>query len=222
MYPSYIPTKQEDLATWATNFSALLTASPTTYGLAAGDASVVASAVGAYTTALTAALDPGTRTQVTVNTKDAARANLLAIVRPFAVNISNNPGVATNDKIDIGVNPRTNSPTPVPAPSTVPLLTFIAATPGQHTLRAADQNTPDTRGKPFGVIAMQLYAFVGTTVPTGPEDATFLGVYTKQPIGVNFIPADAGKKAYYWARWQTRTGLTGPWSTVLSQTVIAA
>lgn len=222
MANSYIPTQQEELASWADNFSALITAGPSTYGLAPADAVIIAAAVTGYTAALTLALDPATRTPVTVNSKDAARANLLVVVRPYAVAISINPGIASEDKIALGVNPRQNPPTPVTAPTSNPLLSFIAATPGQHTLRAADQFTPDTRAKPAGVTQMQLFAFVGTTVPTGPEDASFLGVYTKQPIAVTFAPADAGKKAYYWARWQTRTGLVGPWSTVLSQTVIAA
>jgi len=218
---SYIPTKQEAQATWGSNFSTLITATPALYGLSAADASIIATATSAFTTALNTALDPSTKTSVTVAAKDTARANWLTVVRPYAQQIAGSPGVTPDDKIALGLNPRTSTPTPIPAPSTSPLLTFIAATPGQHTLRAADQNTPDTRGKPAGVTQLQLYRFIGTTTPTGPGDADFYGVFTKQPMAVNFVSGDNGKNCWYWARWQTRTGLVGPWSTTIMQVVIA-
>ena len=44
----YIPVKDADLANWLDNFSALITASPATYGLVAGDAVAIAAQVAAW------------------------------------------------------------------------------------------------------------------------------------------------------------------------------
>ena len=78
-----IPTKEADLYNWADNFSTLLTANPTTYGLVAGDATAVAAVVTPFKTAFDAASDPGTRTQALVGTKDAAKDAMLAVIRPY-------------------------------------------------------------------------------------------------------------------------------------------
>ena len=72
--PDYIPSSDGPALDWMQNFSALITAAPATYGLVAADATAIAAAVSAFDTALTAAIDPATRTKVTVITKNENRA----------------------------------------------------------------------------------------------------------------------------------------------------
>lgn len=219
---SYIPPKDADFDTWATNFSALLTASPATYGLVAGDAATVAAAYTPWHTAYLAANNFSTRGPSTVQTKNTAKVNLLAIVRPYAQLISNNAGVSPTAKVNIGVNPRTTVPAPIVAPTSFPLLALRGGTPLQLTMAYSDSAAPDGKAKPYGALQLQVFAQVSATVITDPAAITFHGAATKSPFVLDFESGDANKIAYIAARYVTRTGLVGPWSAIQSATVMTA
>lgn len=222
--PPYIPPKDADLANWADNFSDLATASPGTYGLLTADAVAIAAVVTPFLSAYSTAINPSTRTPVTVAAKDVARTNMLDLVRPYAVAISLNAGVLTSDKIAIGVNPRTSTPTPVATPTTSPVLGISAAGNLVHVIRARDEeSSPTSKAKPYGVTQMQLWAAavtIATPTPT-PDETTLKQIVTKVPTQAFWDSDDAGKKAVYYARWQTRTGLVGPWSSPVDMTIAA-
>lgn len=216
----YIPPKDADLAVWANNFAALITAAPATYGLTAGDASTIQGFVDDFQAALTIALNPATKTAPTVAAKDGAKAAMLEICRLYAQQVRNNIGVSDADKVSLGLTIPDHTPTPIPAPSSNPILGLVGAQPGQQTLRYADSATPDKRGKPFGVLGLQVFVAVGVTAAVSPDDARFKSFVTRQPYGVNFTSGEAGKVATYFARWQSRTGLIGPWSAPVSMIVV--
>lgn len=218
MQPPYIPTKKSLLMTWATNFGTLFTASPTTYGFTAADATTVAAANSTMQAAYTVANSPTTRSKPNVANMDAAIATYLATVRPYAVSISQNKGVSNDQKTAIGVTVRGTGPTPIQAPSTSPILTWIAGTPGQATIRYADQNTPASRKKPAGAIQVQICGAASATVVTDPTTLPQIAVATKNPVGLNLPSGSAGKVVYLAARWLTRTGLYGPWSSIINFT----
>jgi hypothetical protein len=212
MATPYIPPKDSDLLAWATNFDNLITATPAVYGLVAADATAITAVVAPYQAAQAVVDNPATKTSVTVAAKNTAKQAMLAVVRVYAQTIAHNAGVTDADKLALGLNLPNTSPSPIPAPTSSPILTVIGATPGQLTIRFADSNTPDKRSKPQGVTQMQLFVQVSTTAGDDPADASFYAAVTKQPFAVDFEVADAGKIATLWARWQTRTGLTGPFS----------
>lgn len=213
MAAPYIPPKDADLLAWCTNFDNLITASPSTYGLVTADALAITAVVAPYQAAQAVVDNPATKTSVTVAAKNNAKQAMLVILRTYSSQIRLNAGVTDADKLALGLNLPNNSPSPIPAPTSSPIVSVIGATPGQLTIRYADSNTPDKRSKPQGVTAMQLFVGVSTIPLTDPEDTAFEVALTKQPYAVNFNPADAGKTATLFGRWQTRTGLTGPWST---------
>ena len=165
--PSYIPAKEANLNSWLLNFSALLTAAPSTYGLSPTDATNVAADVSAWTAAYSPILSPSTKTAAAVSAKNSAKVSILAQIRPYAQNISLNAGVTTSAKTAIGVNPRTSVPVPITDPT---LLNFI-------------------------------------------ESAT------KSPLTATMGSGSAGTTVYFAARWQTRKGLVGPWSPIISYVV---
>lgn len=212
MATPYIPPKDSDLLAWATNFDNLITAAPGTYGLVAADALAITAVVGPYQTAQGVVDNPSTRTSVTIAAKNAAKQAMLVIVRTYASQIRLNAGVSNSDKLALGLNLPNNTPSPIPAPTSNPLLNIIGATPGQLTLRFADSNTPDKRSKPQGATALQLFVGVDTITLSDPADTAFDQLVTKQPVAVTFNPGDAGKVATLYGRWSTRTGLVGPWS----------
>jgi hypothetical protein len=144
--PNYLPQTDSGLLAFGVNFASLITAAPAQYGLVAGDATTINSAVNAYDAALTAAVDPSTRTPVTIAAKNQARAFMVETIRPYAMAIKANAAVSLPDKVSLGLNYPNNPPAPVPAPTTAPVLAVIGATFGVHTLRFADENSPASRG----------------------------------------------------------------------------
>ena len=217
---NYIPARDGDFQAWLDNFSAYITTNFAALGVTSSDASTLATMTGAFDAAFTAATAGSTRGPMTVSTKDTARANAQAFARILAININNNPSITNDVKTALGITVRKTTKTPVPAPTTSPILTFIAATPLQHTLRFADQLTPASRALPFGAIALELRVVVSLTPPSPTTPVTYVLTQTRNPAPVNFAPADVGKNAYYIGLWRTRTGLLGPVSTVLSAAIV--
>lgn len=218
--PPYIPQRDSDLANWSLNFATLITAAPATYGLLATDATTIDTADTAWQSAYSAAINPSTRTPQSVSDKNTAKVNLLQTLRPYAQQISLNAGVASSDKIAVGVNPRTSTPTPVTTPTTHPVLTIVSAPPLQHIIRYRDETaSPSVKSKPYGVASVQLFASASITPITDQGELMFVNNYTKSPALVSWMSADKGKTAYMAARWVTRTGLVGPWSPIVAYTI---
>jgi hypothetical protein len=225
MQGPYIPAQDGQFDIWFANFSTLLTASPTTYGLVAGDAVIVAAAQAAWNAAYLLATNPVTRTPVTIADKDTQRTASEATVRPYATSISRNPAVTNMDKTAIGVNLPNTARTPVPPPTTQPTLSLVTAQHFTHTLAYKDTSTPTTKAKPPGAIGMEVWRVVQVGPSTDPATATQIGVFTKSPNVVGYTSPDIGKTATYWGRWVTRSGpggqsQTGPFSAPLSVVII--
>lgn len=219
MAAPYIPPKDADLDAWLTNFSTLITASPATYGLVASDATAIATQVANWTAAYTPVLSPSSKTKTAVADKNSAKIAATTLCRTYAAQIRLNPGVSNMNKVALGLNLPNNAPSPVPAPSTFPLLTLASAGPLLHVLRFADNTTPASRKKPAGALQMELWRGTGTAPLTSPSQCALFANVTKQPFQADFESGDGGKMATYFARWVTRTGLTGPWSAAVSLTV---
>jgi hypothetical protein len=219
----YLPNKDQDFNAWLNNFSALITANPATYGLVPGDAVIIAAQQTAFSAALTLATDPGTRTAPTVAAKDAARVIAEATVRPYATAISRNPAVDPGDKSDVGVTIPDPSRTPIPAPTSAPVLSTRSATIGSTVVDYRDSVDPTPRAKPFGVIGCQLFAAFGTVPAISPESLSFAGQFTKSPMTIS-TAGQSGKVISMAARWITRAGpggaaQIGPFGAIVSQFV---
>lgn len=219
MPADYIPKKQLELRTWALNFSTLITAAPGVYGLVAGDAVTIAAQYAAYNVALTAAIDPATRTPTNVADKDAARASMLAVLRPYAIQIRNNVGVSDENKIALGLTVVDRTPTPIPAPTTIPVISVSMQTALQMTMQSYDATTPTSKAKPFGAIAMQIARKTSATPIADPSALPIVDTVTTSPFTLNWSGADQGLRAYIAARWITRKGLPGPWSAIVEAIV---
>jgi hypothetical protein len=218
----YLPGKEADLLTWALNFSTLLTAAPAQYGLTANDAQTVAAAVQAFQSAYTTASNPATRTPVAIEDKNDAKEAMVDVLRGFAVLIKSNRAVADGEKVALGLGVADTEPTPVQAPAKAPLIIEILRDAARrHTLKFRDADAPDRRAKPAGAIGLQIFCHVGDAPPDNPENSRFKSFCSRDAFTMNFDAPDVGKTAHYWARWQTRTGKTSPFSDMQSAPVPA-
>jgi hypothetical protein len=224
----YIPARETDLVTWADNFATLITATPATYGLTAGDATTIQAAVDTWDSAYAVANSPTTRTPTTIAAKNTAKNAMLPILRSYASQIRLNPGVADADKIALGLNLPNNTPSPVPTPVTAPVVTISANEPLRITLRSRDTGSPATsRARAANTIGMELWVAVGDTAAVDPETASFVGMAVKVPFHVDFDVSQVGSIATFFGRWAVRSGSPGeniarrgPWSSAISQTIV--
>src|SRR6185295_13578527 len=136
---SYIPTRDSNMEAWLLNFKTLIAASPTSYGLVAGDATTITNSYTAWHTAYAAATNPTTRNHVTIAAKDAQKILTLDVVRTYAAQIRANVAVSDSLKLGLGLHVADDVPTPIPPPSTFPILAISGAGPLLQDLRAADQ-----------------------------------------------------------------------------------
>ena len=192
--PPYIPAADALAGPWSDNFSTLLTAAPTDYGLVAGDAVAVAAVVTPWLAALVLATNPATRTPVTVADKDTARAAMEAVVRPYAVQISQNPLISNGLKTGIGVTPRilTKTRNSVVAEEAVLAITYTALS--APILTVTNPATPLTKARPLGAISWE-YQLQSRLSDSGPWVNEPGGFGSKPQITLN--PADFDPDPFY-------------------------
>jgi len=217
--PDYIPSTQNGLLAFALNAATLLMGSPFKFGITPAEATTFNGAVQDYKTKMDTVNNPDTKTKGAVQAKNESKLMMLYIIRPLLQYIKDNAGVASEDKVALGLNPGTSKPMPVPPPSSQPVLIVMALATRQHTITYHDMTTPRRRGKPAGVMAIELFCQVGDTPGPDPESAKLIGVATRQPFVVSYGVGDVGKTVRYWARWINTKGVAGPWSQVVVKTV---
>jgi hypothetical protein len=213
----YIPQGDAALQLWAANYSSLITASPTTYGLIAGDATATAAALATYATQLTAATNPATRTSVTVAAKDSARATLVALIRSQVNKIQAVPTVTPTQKTSLGITVRSTTRTPVPAPTTRPLMTVVRSNGPVLDVRINDELTPDTRALPFGVLLCEVYIKLGVSPGTDISTYRLLAQTGRSVNQFDVTDVAAGAVMNFITRWVNRRGQPGPQSDVVAQ-----
>jgi hypothetical protein len=219
---SYLPTREADLKTFAENFAALIVAAPANYALVANDATAIDQATQDFVTKWNLVQNPGTRTAPSLAAKDAAKTTLTAILRGYAMLIKSNRAVSDQAKIALRIGVYDFVRTAVAAPTTRPQVSVVGVDIKQHELHFADSTTAEKKAKPAGAQGLQLFYLVapaGTPAPEDPLSARFYAVLTKPSLTMRFTAADSGKTAWYMARWQTATGLVGPWSVPVSMPV---
>ena len=208
--PDYLPTREAELLTWSQNYSATLTAAPTTYGLIAGDATALSSLVTAFTNAYSEASDPNTRTKPKIVAKDLAKAQLIASLRSLSQRIQNNPAVTSEHKAELGLPIWDREPSPQPPPSTRPVLSLVAAAGNLQLLRVVDETTPTSKAKPEGVAGVEVYAWIGPNPPAELSQWQSKGLFTRSSFEISYTSEDAAKQATLMARWYNAKGEYGP------------
>src|ERR1051326_3371409 len=89
----YIPHKDADLLSFASNMSTKITATPVAFGLLVADDTNLAKLLTAFSPDLPLAPPPGTRTAVSVASKDTARVALVPDIRSLAKRVQATPTV---------------------------------------------------------------------------------------------------------------------------------
>lgn len=217
---SAIPQRESDLDLYSNNWRTLLTAAPATYGLLAADALAITNAYNTWHAAFLLTSNPATRTTTNVTAKDAAKAAMLVTLRAQYRIIKANPTVLDANKVALGIVINDPVPTPIPAPTTYPLISARNTASLEHTVEYSDSDTPTLRRKPTGVTGMLLFRGIGVAAALDPTQLSFLLFDGRTPVAPStFSAGDVGKVASYAARWTNAKGDLGPWSPIVTKTI---
>ena len=215
MARGFLAKTDAELLAWSNNFSTLISATPLAYGISAPAAASYATLNATFATAYQTALNPVTRTKITIDAKDTARAYLKLNAAALAKLVEGTLSVTNGQKLALGL-PLKTPPSPIPQPSSAPLVDFISAVSRTVRIRIHDGATPK-RAKPAGVKSATIYSFVGPTAPPKVTDWKFEGNANKAVFDITF-PDSVANGALVWvaATWNNAKNQSGPPSDPIS------
>ena len=209
MANSFLPDRDAALLAWSLNFSSLITATPTAYGLVAADATAYGLLHTSYATAL-AACDPGQRSKATVATKNSARQALKISARFLANKIAGTPSVTDAQKLELGLTVRAQ-PSPIPPPAFAPAVDLVSVLGRNVNVHVHDSQDANRRGRPVNCKGAAIFSFVGAEPPESADGWKSEGVTSKTRVSIIFPDSvAAGAQVWITAQWVGTRMDTGP------------
>ncbi len=217
----YVPRRDADFDQWQINLRTIVSANLVAWGIPATENSALNPLQNAWNSAYAVAKNRTQRTSEEVQAKSDARDAYEAALRLFIQRfLAINPAVSDSDREAMDITVRDTERTRPPEPQQAPKVTIESVTQKRHKLRIVDPLNPESKQKPEGVVQVQLYRFIGETAPVDVEEYEFLSNVTRFLYTVKFTMADAGKRAFYIARYENSRGEVGPFSEPVSEHII--
>lgn len=204
-----IPNTDSGFNSWFDNFRTLINATPGDYGLLAGDATAINNQWLAWDTAYQTVLVPSTSTTPARATKDNAKFDALAVIRPYYRRIQNNTAVSDALKIGVGVVVVATTRTPQVAPTSYPVLTLNELQPMRAKVSYKDSVNPLGKAKPGRNVTVQIWAAYGTDPAPTLEGASYFAGITKSPGWLEFPEERQGATVTLWTRYSITGGAGG-------------
>jgi len=215
----YIPRTDAGFQAWLFNFSSLIQQDWNQYQLTEADSIVISGHYAAYNAIYQQCQQPSVRTISLLQQKDAVKASAMGSCRVYAQIIKNNQGVDNESKSALGLHIDDNTPSPIPVPSTAPMLAITGAFSGEHIIRYVDETTPTSRRKPHGVQFIEIYRNIASGPNPVESDAEPVGLFGKQPVNIPQDQVNTGLTSTYFGRWVNTKGEVGPWSLPIAMTI---
>lgn len=212
----YIPTKNADFVAWLIAFSAAITAAPTAYGTDSTNATALAGLTTAVSNAWDTINDPATRTSVTIEAFNAARAAATASAR----NINNLAQAlpATNTALLTAGLPVRDGTRTAQGPILESLdLSLVSALPEILIIDGRNSANPNSAAKPAGTGAIQIVMSIGEVPATDPAQGNDQRFFTKSRMDIRTDVNQRGKVVTIFGRYQSQGSINGqkvygPWS----------
>ncbi|MDR0644922.1 MAG: hypothetical protein LBG05_08510 [Treponema sp.] len=140
--------------------------------------------------------------------KDLLRKNEAEFVR---FHLQNNDKVSDTGRKELRIPIHDRTPTPHPAPDTVPEVEV--ETPHSRTLRIKFRHENAARwGKPEFVHGLECLWVIADVRPERIGDLLHSAFATRSPLELTFDEDERGKRVYFAVRWESGTVKKGPWS----------
>ena len=157
-----------------------------------------------------------TSTKLIVANKNAAMEKIMQTFRTIYGDIPQS-SLTADDRSVLKLEERSTTRTPAPVPTTFPVGKINSTNRLEHSISFTTED--GKYGKPEGVRGCQIWCKEGEPA-LDEKQLLFLGTDTASPFLKKYLIADAGKTIHYWLRWENTRGETGPWSAVVSATVL--
>ncbi len=203
------PGSDAKLLEWSTTFNAGLSANFASLGMTSAQAASYTTVHNAFATALAAATTPATRTSITIAQKDLAKKNLKHLGGGYAMMLQGNPSVSNAQREALGLKPRV-LPTPIPPPSTSPVIEIKGVTGWKVSIKLKSANGSH-RGRPPLVSQAVVFSYIGATPPADITKWVYQGQTNKLLCDVQF-PSTLASGTTVWlsAQWLNAKGESGP------------
>jgi hypothetical protein len=219
----YVPAADAEFDGWQENWVTFAAANAAALGLdPLVDIPAIQAAQTLWDTDYEAHLTAQAAAQAARQAKDAERATYVALLRSFSQQIQKRTGTTDEQRAGLGITVPDTEPTPVPAPTTAPLLNLVTSERLRHVVEAsktADEGSG--LGKPVGARGVQIWRKIGGAAPVSESELEFVSEFTRTRITLDYVMSQGGLTVYYQARWVSTRGETGPWGEMASATVVA-
>lgn len=216
----YLPSPDAAFNNWQINFVNYLQNHPNNLDLDDEELAKLLAAQSQWETAYEGHLNAQSVAQSACQAKEDSRKAWEQEIRSQVRKLQSSDKVTNADRAALGITVPSDSRSSAGVPSSRPIVIVAESKPLSHTLHFFDENTPNRRAKPTGVMGAEVWVKVSDTPPKGSDDLQFLGLDTRTPYVSAFEDEDAGKTAYYRLRWVNRKGDQGPWSDVVSASIL--
>jgi hypothetical protein len=163
--------------------------------------------------------DTRNRSQNIVLHKKVKRNEYEQALRMLIKMIDGCPGVTDEEREAMGLAlPAAGRKTPIPAPASHPACTVDTSRVLRLAVNFRDSDSA-AKGKPHGVHGAEFRWAILDAAPETVSELTNSGFDTKSPFVLDFDENRRGKTVWFAARWETNSGLKGPWGTMFNAVI---
>jgi len=211
--------KDANIVTGSANFASLIATGFASYGLSSAQSTAFGVLNSALQGTYSAAINPSTRSPVAIEAKDIAIRNMRASAINLSKIIYSTATVTDAQLVGLGLLPR-NIRVNRPVPNVPPLVEIVSVSGRLVKTRLHDTADPERRGKPVGVVGVNIYSFVGDDAPTDPRQYHFEGMTSRMNCEIIF-PNTVVSGATVWlcASWVSQRGQVSIGSSPISFTL---
>jgi hypothetical protein len=217
----YIPHEEASFVPWANNFVSQVTQKGAAWGISDAEKTKLTEYHDTFVQKYDTAMNPATGTQAAIQEKNDAKDDFIAYIRRiYRMRILHSDTVtkADRDLLQVPIHDTIN--TPIPPPSTAPLLTTDTSVHLQHKLKAVDSVATRKRGGlPAKVRGVEIWRKIDGAQPADDSEFSYLATSTSSTHVESYALGCAGKIVWYRCRWVNGRNQPGPWSEIVSAIV---
>ncbi|MDR1372304.1 MAG: hypothetical protein LBJ17_04150 [Dysgonamonadaceae bacterium] len=213
----YIPQPDGKFLQWTNNFINYLSGLYTQLGFPREVYEQLTTLHGDFAQKLEIAEEPATRTKLSVQAKNDARAalekDLRQAIREY---LTNNHLVTDEDRDGLGLPIHKITRTPSPVATDSPDTDVDTSVIGRITINFFEKGSRHKKGKPAGQHGAEVAWIISDTPPTRWDELLHSNIDTNSPFTLSFEHDQRGKTVYFALRWENTRGEKGPWSEIAS------
>ncbi|MDR0559698.1 MAG: hypothetical protein LBG92_05975 [Prevotellaceae bacterium] len=215
----FIPRRDVDFHQWVNSFMTYLGTESSRLGFPADKYQSLTALKSDFEQKFNAAENPSTRTSLSVQAKNEARAALEKELRQYIKEYLTYSSVVTDvDRNGLGLPVHKTSRTPSPVAATYPDYDIDSSVIRRLTVHFFD-SANRSKAKPDGQHGVEIKWGILETPPSSIDDLPHSAFDTHTPMTLSFDENQRGKTVYFCLCWENTRGEKGPWSEIISAIV---